>query len=339
MRLLAIVVPVLALAAAVGWFALRAPGEDALVVYCAHDAVYSEAVLRDFERETGIRVVPVFDSEATKSLGLIERLVREADDPRCDVFWNNELLGTLDLAGRGLLEPYRGPGWERIPPAFRDAEGRWAGFGARLRVHIVNTELCEPTPEAVAAELAKEDLSRVAIAKPLYGTTLTHYSVLWRRLGEDGLKAWHRDLRARGIREVNGNGATKQLVADGVCAVGYTDTDDFFLARDAGAPVAALPVRLDDGSTIAIPNTVAIVAGARHREQARRFVDWLLSAERERRLAGSAARQVPLGPVDEAALDEDVRELARWAADGVPLGDLGPARDACLAWLKTEYLE
>ncbi|MDP6108080.1 MAG: hypothetical protein QGI33_06570 [Candidatus Brocadiia bacterium] len=36
----------------------------------------------------------------------------------------------------------------------------------------------EPREEAVTAALAG-DLSRVAIAKPLYGTTLSHYSVLW----------------------------------------------------------------------------------------------------------------------------------------------------------------
>ncbi|MFO7958395.1 MAG: hypothetical protein R6X33_15010, partial [Candidatus Brocadiia bacterium] len=115
-------------------------GGDELVVYCAHDSVYSESVLNDFEEQTGIPVAVKFDTEATKSLGLIELLIREKENPRCDVFWNNELLGTMDLKTEGVLQPYKGPGYERIPAAFKDPEGYWAGFGARLRVYIVNTD-------------------------------------------------------------------------------------------------------------------------------------------------------------------------------------------------------
>src|SRR3954470_21462166 len=79
-----------------------------VVVYCAHDAVFADGILRDFERQTGIAVDVVYDTEATKSLGLINRLLIERSSPRCDVLWNNELLGTMQLAHEGVLEPYRG---------------------------------------------------------------------------------------------------------------------------------------------------------------------------------------------------------------------------------------
>ena len=108
-------------------------GRDKLTVYCAHDAVFAESILRDFEKQTGIPGAVKFDTEATKSLGLTEQIIREGAHPRCDVFWNNELLGTLDLAARGLLEPHKGTGWQRIPARFRDPDGRWTGFAARLR--------------------------------------------------------------------------------------------------------------------------------------------------------------------------------------------------------------
>src|SRR5688572_23576024 len=79
-------------------FAFSHSGDTAarpgLVVYCAHDSVYSESILRGFEKRTGIPVSIRFDSEATKSLGLEEMLLREKDRPRCDVFWNNGPLGT-----------------------------------------------------------------------------------------------------------------------------------------------------------------------------------------------------------------------------------------------------
>ncbi len=302
-----------------------------LVVYCAHDSIYAESILRDFTRQTGIPVATRFDTEAAKSLGLTELLVREKDAPRCDVFWNNELLGTLDLQEKGILAPYRGPGWERIPTAFKDAEGNWAGFAARLRVQIFH----EQKPAARDSALP-QDLTRFAIAKPLYGTTLTHYSVLWQRWGREKTIAWHRDLRARGARELNGNAAVKDAVADGACDAGFTDTDDFFAAKDAGKPVNMGPVRLDDGSTICIPNTVAIIRGTRRETAARRLVDFLLSAETELALARSKSRQIPLGPVPADQVPAEVRELQSWAQQAAPLNDLLPARNACLAWLKSE---
>ncbi len=304
-----------------------------LTVYCAHDSVFAEEILRDFQKKTGIPVVIKYDTEATKSLGLVEQIIREADHPRGDVFWNNEVLGTIDLADRGLLEPYKGEGWKRIPEAFRDPEGRWAGFAARLRVVIRNTNAA-PKPVNLP-EFG--DLSGWAMAKPLYGTTLTHYSALWARWGSDRVKHWHTGARARGLREVNGNGPVKDIVAAGTCLGGWTDTDDYFAAKDAGAPVAAEPYRMDNGATICIPNTVAIRKGTTRLEHAKKLADFLLSERAELALARSKSRQIPLGPVDQAQLPEEVRALMPAAAQSVPFGDLLGARNNCLEWLKREY--
>ncbi len=307
-----------------------------LVVYCAHDLIYSEAILREFERRTGIPVSIVPDTEAAKSLGLVDRLLREKEKPICHVFWNNELLGTMDLARQGVLQPYRSPSAERIPAAYKDQDGYWTGFGARMRVYIVNTEKMPATEKAIAGAL-EGDLSRMAIAKPLYGTTLTHYTLLWDLWGGKKLREWHRNVRERGLREVAGNAAVKNLVAGGVCDFGWTDTDDYFLAADEKRPVAMLPVRVDGGKVICIPNTVAIIRGNGMRSEARQLVDFLLSEETETKLASSGSRQIPLGKVDEGQLPPEVREISRFVGEGYDLSRLSQARDECLAWLKSEY--
>ena len=307
-----------------------------LVVYCAHDSVYADAIIRDFAETSGIRVAVKYDTEATKSLGLTELLVHEKARPRCDVFWNNELLGTLDLKAKGVLAPYRGTGYQRIPDGHKDPDGMWTGFAARMRVYIVNTNLCEASVVAVATRLSAQDLSRVAMARPLYGTTLTHYCALWQQLGETELKIWHRSLRARGMQELAGNSTVKNRVAAGGCDLGFTDTDDFFLARDAGAPVALLPVRLPDGKTIVIPNTVGMIANCANPEHAQRFIDHLLSARTELALANSASRQIPLGVVDHALLNSEVRALADAAAEAGSLAGLSDIRTACVGGLKQQ---
>ncbi|CAK8993403.1 Arylsulfatase [Durusdinium trenchii] len=154
-------------------------------------------VLDDFEETTGIKVALVGDTEATKSLGLVQRLLRERRHPQCDLFWNNQLLGTVQLAEEGLLVPYESPHSGRFPESARDAQDRWAGFGARMRVWIVNTENMDATEEAIEQRLAGDDLSKMAIAQPMYGTTLSHYSLLWELMGGDALQAWHHSLVER----------------------------------------------------------------------------------------------------------------------------------------------
>jgi iron(III) transport system substrate-binding protein len=75
-----------------------------VVVYTALDDVFSEPILADFARESGIEVLPKFDAESTKTLGLTTDLIAEAGRPRCDVFWNNEILNTLRLEAKGRAE-------------------------------------------------------------------------------------------------------------------------------------------------------------------------------------------------------------------------------------------
>jgi iron(III) transport system substrate-binding protein len=329
---------VLAATLLAGWTLLKKPEPNALVVYCAHDLVYSEAVLQEFERKTGIRCVIVADTEATKSLGLVERILREGQGRQCDVFWNNEILGTIQLQKAGRLESYTGSGYGRIPPTFRDPDGQWAGFGARMRVWIVNTNKMEATQEAIDKRLEEADLSKMAIAKPLFGTTLTQYCLEWQNLGEETLKARHADWIKRGCNVVSGNATVKDLVASGTCDFGLTDTDDYFVAADEKRPVAMLPYQVQ-GKTISIPNTVALIRGSKKPEQARKLIDFLLSEATEIRLAHSGSRQIPLGPVKPEKLHEDVRQLAAAAKNSSDIAAAASVRDACLAWLKQEYTQ
>ncbi len=63
-----------------------------------------------FEKETGIKVKAVYDSEAVKTVGLANRLLAERSHPQCDVFWGNEEMRTRQLAAAQDRER---PGEER----------------------------------------------------------------------------------------------------------------------------------------------------------------------------------------------------------------------------------
>ena len=62
--------------------------EPDLVVYVSLDHVFSEPLMHDFERETGLRVRAEYDIEASKTVGLVKRIQEEAKrGTRCDVYW------------------------------------------------------------------------------------------------------------------------------------------------------------------------------------------------------------------------------------------------------------
>jgi iron(III) transport system substrate-binding protein len=147
----------------------------------------------------------------------------------------------------------------------------------------------------------------------------------------------HESSRKQGLREVNGNAATRDLVAEGGCLAAWTDSDDYFVARDAGKPVRMMPVRDPRGRTIAIPNSVGIIKGTARLKEAQQLADFLLSEEAELMLARGRARQVPVGSTQDAELPEAVRAMQPWLKEAVPLTTLYGEYQACLEWLKQVY--
>ncbi len=69
---------VVVIVASVVWWSTRTTTkQQAVVVYVSEDQVFSEPILRDFEKETGIQVKAVYDTEEAKSTGAMNRLIAE----------------------------------------------------------------------------------------------------------------------------------------------------------------------------------------------------------------------------------------------------------------------
>ena len=102
----------------------------------------AEPVFGVFEKETGIKVLAVYDSEATKTTGLVNRLIAEKGSPRADVFWNSETCRTIVLKRKGVLTPYLSPSAAEIPAGFKDPHGYWTGFGGSAAGFLSITKAC-----------------------------------------------------------------------------------------------------------------------------------------------------------------------------------------------------
>src|SRR5215510_16246253 len=114
------------------WSACRGSSSKTVVVYVSEDQVFSEPVLKDFERDTGIAVKSIFDTEETKSAGVMNRLIAEKDNPQADVYWANEPIRAEVLHQKGISTPYQSPSADGIAEEFRDPQGHWTGFSARV---------------------------------------------------------------------------------------------------------------------------------------------------------------------------------------------------------------
>src|SRR6266478_1495339 len=117
----------------------RPTNSRTVVIYVSEDQVFSEPILKDFERETGITVKSVFDTEESKSTGVTNRLIAEKDNPQADVYWANEPVRADVLKQRGISTPYLSPSAEGIADQFKDPDLYWTGFSARARVLLVST--------------------------------------------------------------------------------------------------------------------------------------------------------------------------------------------------------
>jgi len=268
-----------------------------VVVYTSVDQVYSEPILREFAERTGIRVRPVFDVEAAKTVGLVQRIIAERRRPRADVFWNSEFSQTLLLAARGLLEACRPATAGDVPGTMRSSRDLWTGVGCRVRVLLVNTRRVpeEAMPRSVEDLLTAEP-SRVGLANPLFGTTATHAAALFALWGPPEAERFFRALADRGVHVADGNAGVRDLVVAGRLDWGLTDSDDACRAVEAGAPVRIVLPDQGGAGTLLIPGTVAVVAGAPHPREARKLVEYLVDAGTEQRLIESGCVQLSVRP-------------------------------------------
>jgi iron(III) transport system substrate-binding protein len=278
------------------YFTAVAADQPQVIVYTALDQIFSEPIFKEFEDTYKIKVKAVYDIEAVKTVGLVNRLIAEKNNQQCDVFWNNEIMRTIILKRKDILAPYRSPSAQDIPAQFKDKDGYWAGFAARARVLVVNTELVkEPDyPSSIIDLTTAKWRGQGAMANPLFGTTATHLAAMFATMGREGAEKYLSQLKANETKIVDGNSVVRDMTASGAVKFGITDTDDVNVGIISGMPIKMIAPDQHGQGTLLIPNTVALVNGAPHQKEAKLLIDFLLSRAVEEKLAHCESAQIPL---------------------------------------------
>lgn len=284
-----------------------------VVLYSSVDAPVLREVVAAFEASSGVKVRVVTDTEATKTFGLVQRLIDEKSSPRADVWWGSEPMGSVRLSAEGVLEPFTSRaeadlagGW---PRHLRGRDLTWYGHALRARVIAFNSNLyTRATAPRTLRDLAQPRFAgRVGMARPQFGTTRTHVAALVAAHGPEAVKSWLVAMRDAGVRLYDGNASVVRAIAQGEIDLGLTDTDDVWAAQREGWPVdlvfeaedapqarIAGPVTLPSLGPLVLPCTVGKVRGGPNPVLGKALADFLLSAEVEALMSRSDWRTYPL---------------------------------------------
>lgn len=306
-----------------------------MTIYAAADREFAAPILDGFERQNpGVEVLRQFDVEASKTLGLVTRIEGESNQPKCDCFWNNEILHTLRLQKQGLLQARKWKVPDAWPKSFRAADGSWVGFAARGRVLLINKRKLPDAagwPRSVLSLGDPKWNQRCGMAYPLYGTTATHMAVLashaakvvppagvegsWTAGGSSlNWEQWIAAVRENAV-VLAGNKQVALAVGRGDLDWCLTDTDDAIAEMESGKPVEM--VFPDQGTgefgTLFIPNTIAVLQRAPHPVAAGLLADHLVTETVEARLVMGNGAHFPVWPEAKERSRAEPKEPVRWS--------------------------
>lgn len=266
-----------------------------LVIYSGRKESAIKPVVELFERQTGIKVA----LKVGKTSGLANEILQERQRPRADIFIATEAGVDEILAREGLLESYVSAAVRAMATEYKSSSGLWTGISGRARVIIYNKDLVRggDIPNSIFDLTDARWKGKIAIAGTRERTTLAWLSALVETMGEAKAKAYIDKLLENGLKVLPDNSDVWRGVGSGEFVVGLTNSPNYHLALEAKLPVGVVyPDQGPKGMGVLVnPNTVAIVKGTKNLDQAKRFVNFLLSKPSQELLVHHAF-EIPLLP-------------------------------------------
>ncbi len=263
------------------------PADDAgavqggkLVVYTALNEEDILAVQKQFKEDTGIEIeyIRLGGGDA------VARVQAEMASPKADVLVGGSVDLYEPLAKEGAFEKYSSPNNADLDPMFNDPNGYWQGWYMGVQGIVINTERFD-------AELAPQGLERPKtwddLLDPRYKDVLVNSNPATSggayifvadqifRLGED--KSWDylKALDQNIHHYYKGAGDCISPIAAGEFIAGVSWVHDIFKVQKQGYPIEII---IPEKTAFEIGGA-AVVKGGPNTENAKIFVDWLLTKE------------------------------------------------------------
>jgi iron(III) transport system substrate-binding protein len=240
-----------------------------VVLYSSNPSELIDMISKGFTAKTGIKVsvVRLGTGEAMK------RIAAEKDKPLCDVFWSGD-VAVLDNA-KEYFQSYRSPEAEVLPAGYVEKEARWTASNAHIMIIMVNKSLVQENemPKAWKDLFAPAWKGKVVMANPeKSGSAYAQVYGLYKLYGWDGLNQLIANAKILD---------SSSLIYKGVAAGEYPlgITMEYAAYRYiAGGDKNVGIIYPSDGAFMA-PEAAGIVKNCPHPEEAKKFLDYLLSKE------------------------------------------------------------
>ena len=307
---------------------VRAAEEPVLNLYSARHYQTDEALYDNFTKATGIRINRIEAGDEQ----LVERLKNEGAASPADVLlivdaarlWQAQQLGLFQPVKSAVLD-------ERIPEKYRDPAGNWFGFSYRARVIVYNKSMADRAEAATYDALAgPKNKGKVCTRSGSHPYNLSLIASQIAHLGEAKAESWARGVVANMARMPKG-GDTDQIkaVAAGECAVALTNS--YYYARlmrstqPADREVVAktalvFPDQEGYGTHVNVSGA-GVLKNAPHRENARKFLEYLAGNDAQRYFADGNNEWPVVAAV--AVANPALDALGRFKVDPLPIAAFG----------------
>lgn len=247
-----------------------------LVIYTPHYFDKTEFIIREYRQRTG-KSVKVIHKGTGELLSQLQREL-ESNSSVADVFWGGG-IESLE-SNYDLFAPYYSNELKNIKAEFCAASHYWTGFSVMTMVIIYNKDLLPTSkiPKTWEDLLDSFFTNRIIMPDPIKSGSA--YSILNAVLASSEEQGWKILGELKNIVGEQGLASSSSIVQNAVATgkylVGLTSEDSALSEIANGSP---LGIVYPSSGTIAVPDGVALVKNAPHEENAREFIDFVLSKE------------------------------------------------------------
>jgi iron(III) transport system substrate-binding protein len=256
-------------------------GSGTLTVYSGREEELVAPLLEQFEQESGVDLEVRYGDSAE----LAATIAEEGENSPADVFFAQDPGSLGALEQEELLAELPDEILDRVPERFRDPDGRWTGTSGRVRVLAYNSqELSEAEVPDSVFDLTDPKWKGKIGFPPTNASFQAFVTAMRLSAGEERTREWLEGFAANDPKTYEKNTPVVEAVAAGEIELGLVNHYYLYLVKEEqpDAPVANHFLEAGDPGALVSVAGAAILDGTDDEEQARDFVEYLLSDEGQR---------------------------------------------------------
>lgn len=278
-------------------FSTSAFATEEVNVYSYRQSYLIEPMLKEFEKETGIKVNVIFADK-----GLVERVKQEGELSPADVLLTVDISRVMQIVNEGLAQPFTSKVLdENIPAQYRDTEGKWYGLTTRARVIYSSKERVGKLPaDFNYFDLAKPELKgKVCVRSGKNSYNVSLFASMIEHYGEAKTKAFLEGLKANLAQKPQGGDRDQvKAIKEGICD--YSLGNSYYYGKmlddekqKAWAEAAVINFPAGEYGTHVNISGVALAKHAPNKANAVKLVEYL-SGEKAQKLYATLNHEYPV---------------------------------------------